>query len=150
MPEYGYTRQWNLTDDGSLWLVAPKSVEQVGCIHTCQGLEVDTIGVIIGPDLVARDGKLVTRVEERSKQDRSVRGWKAQAKIDPVETAARVDRIIRNTYRTLMTRGMKACYVFCTDPETRAFLQSRLASSSDSPSPRDGSVGTTSPGQVTS
>ncbi|RYH56193.1 MAG: DUF2075 domain-containing protein, partial [Alcaligenaceae bacterium] len=53
-----YQRQWNLDDDGSLWIVAPNSVDQVGCVHTCQGLEVDYIGVIIGPDLVMDGGKL--------------------------------------------------------------------------------------------
>jgi hypothetical protein len=49
-----YRRRWNLDRDGSLWIIAPNSVEEVGCIHTCQGLEVDYIGVIIGPDLIVR------------------------------------------------------------------------------------------------
>ncbi|WP_426779380.1 DNA/RNA helicase domain-containing protein, partial [Pseudomonas aeruginosa] len=53
-----YQRQWNLDQDGSLWIIAENSIEQVGCIHTCQGLEVDYIGVIIGPDLIVRDGKI--------------------------------------------------------------------------------------------
>lgn len=42
-----YKRQWNLDQDGSLWIIAENSIEQVGCIHTCQGLEVDYIGVIM-------------------------------------------------------------------------------------------------------
>jgi DUF2075 family protein len=123
MPDFGYARQWNLTDDGSLWLIAPQSVNQVGCIHTCQGLEVDYVGVIIGPDLLYRDGRLVSRVEARSSQDRSVRGWRRRAKVDPDGTAIRVREIIANTYRTLMTRGMKGCYVFCTDAETRDYFR---------------------------
>ncbi len=40
--------QWNLTDDGSLWIVKPDSVNEVGCIHTCQGLDLDYVGVIVG------------------------------------------------------------------------------------------------------
>ncbi|MBO9715975.1 MAG: DUF2075 domain-containing protein, partial [Pseudoxanthomonas sp.] len=55
-PEHGYKAQWNLSQDGSLWIIAPESVEQVGCIHTCQGLELDYVGVIIGPDLRWIDG----------------------------------------------------------------------------------------------
>jgi hypothetical protein len=47
-----YKRQWNLTQDASLWIISPNSIEQVGCIHTCQGLEVDYIGVIVGPDFI--------------------------------------------------------------------------------------------------
>ena len=120
--EQGYRRQWNLGSDGSLWIIAPESVEQVGCIHTCQGLEVDYVGVIIGPDLVARDGRLVARPQGRSKMDRSIRGWKSAAKKDPA-SLEKVDQIIRNTYRTLMTRGMKGCLVTSTDEETRDFLR---------------------------
>jgi DUF2075 family protein len=126
IPEQGYRRQWNLGSDGSLWIMAPESVEQVGCIHTCQGLEVDYIGVILGPDLVARDGRLVSVPIGRSKMDRSIRGWKRAVKEDPA-ALARVDQIIRNTYRTLMTRGMKGCFITSTDPETLAFFRASTA-----------------------
>lgn len=123
IPEYGYTKRWNLDKDGSLWIMAPNSIDEVGCIHTCQGLELDYIGVIIGPDLIARDGRLITEPKARSKMDRSIRGWKTMMKDDPNSTRERVDRIIRNTYKTLLTRGMKGCYVFCVDDETQGFLK---------------------------
>lgn len=129
IPEHGYARQWNLTSDESLWIVAPHSVAQVGCIHTCQGLEVDYVGVLIGPDLLYRDGRLTTRVGGRSTQDRSVRGWRRLAAVDPEGTAEKLDRIIRNTYRTLMTRGMKGCFVYCTDAETQAYFRRGLEAS---------------------
>lgn len=124
IPEHGYARQWNLVADESLWIVAPHSVEQVGCIHTCQGLEVDYIGVIIGPDLLWRDGRLVSRVEGRARHDKTVKGWKSLLKRDPEGTAMRLDQVIRNTYRTLMTRGMKGCFVYACDPETHAYFRS--------------------------
>jgi DUF2075 family protein len=123
IPEHGYARQWNLTSDESLWIIAPHSVAQVGCIHTCQGLEVDYVGVIVGPDLLFRDGRLTTRVAGRSRHDRSVRGWKKLAAVDPGGTAERLDRVIRNTYRTLMTRGMKGCFVYCTDAQTLDYFR---------------------------
>lgn len=119
IPEFDYQKQWNLGSDGSLWITAPKSIEEVGCIHTCQGLELDYVGVIVGPDLVVRNGCLVTNPNARSRMDRSIRGWKRLMLEDPSGTSDRVDRIIRNTYRTLMTRGMKGCYVYFTDDETR-------------------------------
>jgi DUF2075 family protein len=121
-----YRRQWNLGKDGSLWIVAPESVSEVGCIHTCQGLEVDHVGVIIGPDLVFRNGRLVTSVERRSKMDRTVRGYKTLLKEGPPDTAARIDRLIRNTYRTLMTRGLRSCSIYCTDPETQEYFKHRI------------------------
>lgn len=121
-----YKRQWNLDQDGSLWIIAENSIEQVGCIHTCQGLEVDYIGVIIGPDLVVRDGKVVTSPDERDKHDKSIRGWKKMMKEQPTLAKKETDVIIKNTYRTLMTRGMKGCYLYCTDKETAQYFESRL------------------------
>jgi DUF2075 family protein len=126
LPESGFSRQWNLGSDGSLWITAPDSIEQVGCIHTCQGLELDYVGVIIGPDLAMSNGELTTNAAGRSTMDRSIRGWKTLMQRDPVGTSERLDRIIRNTYRTLMTRGMKGCFIYCTDPAVAAHLRSRL------------------------
>jgi DUF2075 family protein len=121
-----YKRQWNLDQDGSLWIIAENSIEQVGCIHTCQGLEVDYIGVIIGPDLVVRDGNVVTSPNDRDKHDKSIRGWKKMMKEQPSLAKKETDLIIKNTYRTLMTRGMKGCYLYCTDKETAQYFEGRL------------------------
>ncbi|MEC4166282.1 DUF2075 domain-containing protein [Pseudomonas sp. MS-1(2024)] len=122
-----YARQWNLDQDGSLWIIAENSIEQVGCVHTCQGLEVDYIGVIIGPDLIVRNGHVLTVPLERDKHDKSIRGWKKLMKEQPELARRETDLIIKNTYRTLMTRGMKGCYLHCTDQETAQYFRSRLA-----------------------
>lgn len=127
-PEFGFKAQWNLGSDGSLWAIAEGSVEQVGCIHTCQGLEFDYVGVIIGPDLIVRDGKAITSGFKRSKNDQSIKGFKSQHRANPAEAEARVDAIIKNTYRTLMTRGQKGCFIYCTDAETNAYFKERIES----------------------
>lgn len=127
IPEHDYAKRWNLSKDGSLWIVSEGSIDEVGCIHTCQGLELDYVGVIIGPDLIARDGELTTVPDARSRMDRSIRGWKSQMKRSPQEARERVDRIIRNTYKTLMTRGMKGCFVHFTDPATANFFREKIA-----------------------
>ncbi|MCB2216990.1 MAG: DUF2075 domain-containing protein [Desulfobulbaceae bacterium] len=121
-----YRATWNLETDGQAWIIKPDSVSEVGCIHTCQGLEVDYIGVIVGPDLVVRDGRVLTRPAERSRMDRSIHGWKKLVKNDPDGGAARLDTIIKNTYRTLMTRGQKGCYVYFVDEETRRYFAERI------------------------
>jgi DUF2075 family protein/DNA replication protein DnaC len=126
LPNYNFGMQWNLNTDGSLWIQAPDSVSEVGCIHTCQGLEVDYVGVIIGDDLIVRNGEVITDPNARAKTDKSISGFKKLLKTDPEAANKKADGIIRNTYRTLMTRGMKGCYVFCTDPETQAYFQDRL------------------------
>jgi DUF2075 family protein len=119
-----YRRRWNLDQDGSLWIIAPNSVAEVGCIHTCQGLEVDYVGVIVGPDLVVRDGRVKTDATARDRHDKSIKGLKSWMRRDAGEASAAADAIVKNTYRTLMTRGMKGCYVYCTDDETREYFRS--------------------------
>lgn len=132
LPEFDYLRRWNLDTDGSLWIVKPGSVEQVGCIHTCQGLELDYVGVIIGPDLVYRDGRITTDATKRASSDQSVKGLKKLMTQDAERASKLADAIVKNTYRTLMTRGMKGCYVYCTDAPLAAYLRSRLLSTSTS------------------
>jgi len=119
--------QWNLASYGSTWLINPESVSEVGCIHTCQGLELDYIGVVIGPDLVVRNGKVITDATKRSSMDRSIRGFKNLLKQNKSGTELFLDKIIKNTYRTLMTRGLKGCFVYCTDSETSSFINSKLS-----------------------
>jgi DUF2075 family protein len=121
-----YAATWNLDTDGQAWIIQPDSVHEVGCIHTSQGLETDYIGVIIGPDLLARNGRLITDVMQRASSDKSVSGRKQLLKDDPVGAQARFDTIIKNTYRTLMTRGQKGCYIYCTDTETAAYFRSLI------------------------
>ena len=122
-PAEDFQMQWNLASDSSLWIMKEESINQIGCIHTCQGLEIDYVGVIIGPDLLIRDGKVVTDPSKRASSDKSVFGWKKLMKEEPSRAAAELDLIIKNTYRTLMTRGMKGCYIFSDDEETRDWFR---------------------------
>ena len=131
LPEYNFGMKWNLASDGNLWIMAPESVNEIGCIHTCQGLEVDYVGVIVGPDFIVRDGKVITSPKERAKTDASLKGYIKEFKESPEITKIKADAIIKNTYRTLMTRGMKGCYVYFTDKETEKYFRSRLENNDD-------------------
>lgn len=126
IPEHAFERRWNLTDHGNFWLVEPESINEIGCIHTCQGLEMDYVGVIIGPDLIVRNGQMITDPAERAKEDTTMRGYATAIKSNQIETEQRTDRIIKNTYRTLMTRGMKGCFVFCVDHETNEYFKHQI------------------------
>jgi len=128
--EHNFRARWNLDSYGSLWIVDPNSVEEVGCIHTCQGLEVDYVGVIVGPDFVFRDGRVETVPAARARHDKTIKGYKARLAAGDKEVSKDADKIIKNTYRTLMTRGMKGCYVYCTDPETAKYFKRRMSISS--------------------
>ena len=128
-PQFKFSKQWNLSADGGLYINSPNSVHQIGCIHTCQGLEVEYIGVIIGSDMVVRNGEIIIDPTKRAKTDMSIRGWKNIIKGDKVGGMDTLNAIVKNTYRTLMTRGMKGCYIYCVDKETEEWIRSRLETS---------------------
>ena len=128
-PEHDFSARWNLDTDGSLWIMQPNSVHEIGCIHTCQGLEVEHVGVFVGADLLVRDGTIVTDATARSGQDSSIRGYKTWAKKDPGAAATAADRVIKNTYRTLMSRGLKSCSIYSGDAATREWFDARARGS---------------------
>lgn len=121
---------WNL-DGGESFAISPTSINEAGCIHTTQGLEFEYVGVIIGDDLRYEDGALVTDFKKRAKTDQSIKGLKKMEGDDPERAHRLADQIIKNTYRTLMTRGMKGCYVYATDKGLRDYLKNRVKSSYD-------------------
>lgn len=126
IPEFGFAKSWNLGNT-STWAIDPESIEQIGCIHTCQGLEFDYVGVIIGDDMRYENGRIVTDATKRAKTDSSLKGLKKLIAEDPDAAEEIADKIIKNTYRTLMTRGMKGCYVYCTDTSLAEYLKASLA-----------------------
>ncbi|MBP7850924.1 MAG: DUF2075 domain-containing protein [Lentimicrobiaceae bacterium] len=125
-PEFGFMHQWNLSKDGMNWIISPDSVKEIGCIHTSQGLELEHVGVIVGRDLVAREGRIVTDFSARARTDKSLAGIPGLAKKDIARAQALAGKLIKNTYRTLMTRGMKSCLVYFVDDETREYFEGRV------------------------
>jgi len=122
-----YRRPWNAKSDGghlapgipkeSLWAYQKGGINQVGCIYTAQGFEFDYVGVIFGTDLLY-DGNSAT--------------WKADAtaSADTVVRRSQQDflRNVKNTYRVLLSRGLKGCYVHFLDKATENFFRSRMES----------------------
>jgi hypothetical protein len=99
------------------WASDPAGFEQVGCVYTAQGFEYDYSGVIMGPDLVWRTDRWVTRPE--FSHDTAVkRGDHDQ-----------FDGAVRNTYKVLLTRGMLGTMIYSTDPETQDLLRSLIPQS---------------------
>lgn len=125
IPEYNFAMSWNL-GNSETWAIDEESVNEIGCIHTSQGLEFDYVGVIIGDDLRYENGKIVTDYTKRASTDQSLKGINKLAK-ENLEEAKRVaDEIIKNTYRTLLSRGQKGCYIYCTDSRLRDYLEECL------------------------
>ena len=116
--EDGFKAQWNLRG-GQPFAIADTSFEQVGCIHTCQGLEFDYVGVIIGQDLRFEDGRVITDQTKIAESDKS-------SGIRTCKDKSLADRLIRNTYKTLMSRGQKGCFIYCEDKALCDYLKEQL------------------------
>ena len=114
----GFQAKWNLAND-KIWAINPRSFEEVGCIHTAQGLEFDYVGVLIGKDLTydKTTGRVVTNKLAISKDDKS----------SGIRSASDEDahRLILNTYKTLLTRGQKGCFVYCEDEGLREYFKEK-------------------------
>lgn len=126
IPEFRFQKRWNLNSDKNLWIIGNNSIEEIGCIHTCQGLELDYIGVIIGLDMRYENGRIITDVSQRSGNDQSVKGFKSLIKQNKGKALQDADDIIKNTYRTLLTRGMKGCYVYCCDKQLAEYFAAQI------------------------
>lgn len=120
-----FEMSWNL-GNSKTWAIDENSINEIGCIHTSQGLEFDYVGVIIGNDLRFDGEKIVTDFEKRAKTDQSLRGIKKMYKENPKKAIELADEIIKNTYRTLMTRGMKGCYIYCEDMLLESYIKDKI------------------------
>lgn len=123
--EYEFAMSWNL-GNSTTWAIDPESVNEIGCIHTSQGLEFDYVGVIIGDDLRFENGHIITDFTKRANTDQSIKGLKTMYKTEPEKAEKIADIIIKNTYRTLLTRGQKGCYIYCTDRNLSKYLKKRI------------------------
>ena len=118
MLPYGFNAKWNLEEKSMWWAVDPESFEEVGCIHTCQGLEFDYVGVFVGKDLIYKDGRVQTNKYAVSKDDKT-----SKIRFAPDDLA---DQLIKNTYKVLLTRGQKGCFIYCEDKALNEYLKKRL------------------------
>ena len=120
-----FEMSWNLGNT-STYAIDDESINEVGCIHTSQGLEFDYVGVIIGEDMRYENGRIITDFTKRANTDQSMKGIKKLYKESPQKAEKLADEIIKNTYRTLMTRGMKGCYIYCVDKKLRDYLKEQI------------------------
>lgn len=125
LPEFGFEAQWNYNNT-STWAIDDDTIDQVGCIHTSQGLEFSYVGVIIGNDLRYENGKVITDYTKRAQTDQSLKGLIGPCNQGNIQALSEVDKIIRDTYKTLLSRAMKGCFIYCTDKALSDYLKTRI------------------------
>lgn len=120
-----FHRPWNAKPEAShlargipkatLWANDSGGFEQVGCIYTAQGFEFDYVGVIFGKDL---------------RYSFDTQNWIGDKTISADSVVKRSKdnflSLVKNTYRVLLSRGLKGCYVYFQDKETERFFKSRM------------------------
>lgn len=120
---------WNMkltqNDYGSTWIERNDSTDEVGCIHTAQGFEMEYAGVIIGRDVTYN--KSTKRIEFHAdvhpRRDKTVTiDERRNMKVGPQDA----ERLIRNAYRVLMTRGSKGCFIFCEDEALSEYIKAQI------------------------
>jgi len=120
IPEFDFMMPWNSRKVGTTWAIDERGINQVGCIHTSQGLEFDYVGVIVGGDLNFNPNSGRFSTEYTKYKD--VTG-KQGMKDKPEE----LNRLVRNIYKVLMTRGMRGCYIYFEDKELENYFINRLS-----------------------
>lgn len=116
-----FKAQWNKR---KTFAVDPKSIEEVGCIHTSQGMEFDYAGLIIGEDLLYKNGRVITDYTKHPKKAGEFKRAHKQKVLE--EDAQLIDTLIRNTYKVLFTRGQKGLYLYVMDPNLKEYLQEQI------------------------
>ena len=106
-----YNQQYAPSAD--LWASHPMGINQVGCIFSAQGFEVDYIGVIMGPDI--RYDKNSERIVAEKGHTHSVN-----------DSDSDFDEHIKNIYRVLLSRGRKGCLIYCMDKDLEIYLKELL------------------------
>lgn len=143
----GFERPWNARPDmtglpagvpkADFWAHDTAGLDQVGCIYTAQGFEFDHVGVIWGRDLRFDPDAGEWMADPAHSRDRSLRGARDA-----------LPALIKNTYRVLLSRGMKGCYVYFEDEDTRNFVRSRTEHLDQPPLPVSAAVPKARPAEV--
>lgn len=115
---YGYARPWNSRHDQYTWAIDESKSNQIGCIHTSQGLEFDYVGVILGRDIYYDPDTHTVNGDYENYYDKT---GKSGLRNKPDE----LTQYIKNIYRVLMTRGIKGCTIFCCDKNLQAYMKNR-------------------------
>lgn len=110
--------QWNKS---KAFAVDSDSIDEVGCIHTSQGMEFEYVGLIIGNDLIYRNGRVETDYTKHPEGSGEFK--RPHQKRPKPEDMQSIDRIIRNTYKVLFTRGQKGLYLYVMDDALRDYLK---------------------------
>ena len=110
----GHEYHWNRTDKN--WITSDNAINEIGCIHTVQGYDLNYAGIIIGEDL-----KYNSKTNEIY-ADKSCY-FDQQGKSGVAFIPGALLEYISNIYLTLLTRGIKGTYIYVCNDELREYFK---------------------------
>lgn len=113
-----FQMNWNKKNCRTAFINDPEQYDRIGCVHTIQGVDMDYAGVIIGKDLVYRDGRIVFDKTKNAKSDNA-----SGIRNAPDSEAA---ILIRNSYKVLLTRAIYGTYIYCEDKALNDYIKSLI------------------------
>ncbi|WP_372008630.1 DUF2075 domain-containing protein [Paenibacillus chitinolyticus] len=117
--EHNFQMPWNARSISNTWAIHENGINQIGCVHTSQGLEFDYVGVIIGNDLKFDLEQLKLYADYDEYKDRvGKRGLKYDNE--------KLSILVKNIYKVLISRGIKGCFLYCRNKELQEYLCQRL------------------------
>ena len=118
-PEFDFKIRWNMKTSKRSFAARKESIDEVGCVYTIQGTDLDYAGVIIGKELAYRDGKIVILPEKHAKKD-------SQFAVNVDKERTKAIRLIRNQYYVLLTRARRGTFVYCEDKALNEYLKTLI------------------------
>lgn len=115
----GMEFRWNSTQNN--WIGSKNAPEEVGSIYTVQGDDLNYVGIIIGNDLLYRNGKLIFNREACADSGAMKRSQRQVANNEQISEDDMLEQILR-TYRILMNRAVKGVYIYACDEELSKYL----------------------------
>ncbi|MBP7846020.1 MAG: DUF2075 domain-containing protein [Candidatus Pacebacteria bacterium] len=111
-----YKGVWNST--ATDWVNSPNAVNEVGCIHTVQGCDLNYVGVIIGPEFGYDTENKKFFVDREKYLDRNGRAG--------VHDLTELEQYVKNIYKTILTRGICGTFLYVCDEGLRSYLKNIL------------------------
>lgn len=110
----GNKYRWNSTYKN--WIAMSDSVNEIGCIHTLQGYDLNYVGVIIGKDIYFDASTETIQADKTNYYDQ-------QGKSGVADNQEALTQYLKNIYLTLMTRGIKGTYIYVCDEQLREYFK---------------------------
>ena len=107
----GHKYIWNMSSQE--WILRPTAIDEIGCIHTTQGYDLNYVGVIFGEEI---------DYDKTTNQITIHRDKFYDSNVARNASAEDLKKYIINAYKVMMSRGIRGCYIYVCNPNLKEYL----------------------------